>query len=48
MSVAVLSAKVNEQYYKKLDETLNNLIETSQCFLFNILCGYVFFNIEKS
>ena len=41
MSVAVLSAKVNEQYYKKLDETLNNLIETSQCFLFNILCGYV-------
>ena len=41
MSVAILSAKVDKEYYDKLDNKLNELIETSQCFLFNILCGYV-------
>lgn len=41
MNVAIISAGTGPRYYDKLDKHLNSLIETSQCFLFNILCGYV-------
>ena len=44
MKVAVLSAKSSEKYYDLLNKKLNNLIETSQCYLFYILCG----NLEDS
>ena len=41
MNVAIISAGTGPIYYNKLDKYLNKLIETSQCFLFNILCGGV-------
>ena len=41
MNVAIISAGTAPIYYDKLDKHLNKLIETSQCFLFNILCGGV-------
>ena len=39
MKVAVLSAKTSDKYFNLLDKKLNELIETSQCYLFYILCG---------
>lgn len=41
MNVAILSAATAPLYYELLDNKLNTLIESSQCFLFNILCGFV-------
>ena len=41
MKVAVLSAATGALEYRLLDNKLNELIETSQYFLFYILCGYV-------
>ena len=41
MKVAILSAAAGALEYRLLDKKLNELMETSQCFLFNILCGYV-------
>lgn len=40
MKVAVLSAKISDKYLNLLDKKLNELIETSQCYLFYILCGF--------
>lgn len=40
IKVAILSAKTSDKYYKLLDKKLNELIETSQCYLFYILCGF--------
>lgn len=40
MNVAIIAA-AGALNYRLLDEKLNELIETSQCFLFNVLCGYV-------
>lgn len=41
MNVAIIGAATGALEYRLLDNKLNELIETSQCFLFNILCGYV-------
>lgn len=41
MKVAILTAATGALEYRLLDKKLNELIETSQCFLFYILCGYV-------
>ncbi len=41
LKVAVISAATGALEYRLLDNKLNELIETSQCFLFYILCGYV-------
>lgn len=41
MKVAILSAATGALEYRLLDKKLNELVETSQCFLFYILCGYV-------
>ena len=41
MNVAIVSAAAGALEYRLLDKKLNELIETSQCFLFYILCGYV-------
>lgn len=41
MKVAILSGGSAPLYYRLLDNKLNELIESSQCFLFYILCGYV-------
>ena len=41
MNVAVIAAATVPIYYEMLDKRLNSLIESSQCFLFNILCGTV-------
>lgn len=40
MKVAIIGA-AGALEYRLLDKKLNELIESSQCFLFNILCGYV-------
>ena len=40
MKVAIIGA-AGALEYRLLDKKLNELMETSQCFLFNILCGYV-------
>lgn len=40
MKVAIIGA-AGALEYRLLDNKLNELIETSQCFLFYILCGYV-------
>lgn len=41
MKVAILSAAAGALEYHLLDKKLNELIESSQCFIFYILCGYV-------
>lgn len=41
MKVAMVSAATVPRYYTLLENKLNSLVETSQCFLFYILCGYV-------
>lgn len=41
MNVAIIGADTGALEYRLLDKKLNLLIETSQYFLFNILCGYV-------
>ena len=40
MKVAILSSSAEDKYYKLLDKKINTLINTSQCYLFYILCGY--------
>ena len=40
MKVAIIAA-AGALNYRLLDKKLNELIETSQCFLFYILCGYI-------
>ena len=40
MKVAIIGA-AGALEYRLLDNKLNELIESSQCFLFTILCGYV-------
>lgn len=39
MNVLILGHADGANRYRLLDKKLNNLIETSNCFLFNILCG---------
>ena len=41
MKVAILSAATAPLYQELLDKRFDELIESSQCFLFYILCGYV-------
>ena len=41
MKVAMVSAATAPRYYTLLENKLNSLVETSQCFLFYILCGYI-------
>ena len=41
MKVAILSAGTAPRYYTLLDNKLNELIESSQCYLFYILCGFI-------
>ena len=41
MNVLILSSAAGAESYRLLDNKLNELIETSGCFLFNILCGVV-------
>lgn len=48
MNVAIISSSIDPIYYNALDKHLNKLMETSQCFLFNILCGYVEGRSDKS
>ena len=40
MNVAIIAA-TGALNYRLLDNKLNKLIESSGCYLFNILCGYV-------
>lgn len=40
MNVAIIAA-TNALNYRLLDNKLNELIESSGCYLFNILCGFV-------
>ena len=40
MKVAILSSRTAPLYYDLLDKKINSLIETSQCYLFYILCGF--------
>ena len=39
MRVAVVSSSTDDKYYDLLNKKINDLIETSQCYLFYILCG---------
>lgn len=41
MYVAIVSAGTAPLYYEMIDKKLNQLIETSQCFVFTLLSGYV-------
>ena len=41
MKVAILSSRTAPLYYDLLDKKINSLIETSQCYLFYILCGFI-------
>ena len=41
MKIAILSAGTGPRYYSLLDKKLNELIESSQCYLFYVLCGFV-------
>lgn len=41
MNVAIIGNAGGAYRYRLLDKKLNELIETSECFLFNILCGIV-------
>ena len=41
MKLAIIHAGTVTEYYDILDKKLNDLIETSNCFLFTVLCGYV-------
>lgn len=41
MKVSIIGGGSVPRYYDLLDKKLNTLMETSQCFLFYILCGYV-------
>lgn len=40
MKIAIISAGTAPRYYRLLDKKLNELIESSQCYLFYILCGF--------
>ena len=40
MKVAIIAA-TSALNYRLLDNKLNELIETSECYLFYILCGYI-------
>lgn len=40
MKISVLSAQTSPRYYNLFDKKINSLIETSQCYLFYILCGF--------
>lgn len=39
MKVAILGGELNEENYKKVDTTLNRLMEEKGIYLFYILCG---------
>ena len=41
MNVAIISAGTAPIYYDSLEKCIDKLIETSGCYLFNILCGFV-------
>ena len=41
MKIAIIGAATGALEYRLLDQKLNQLIETSQCFLFTVLCGRV-------
>ena len=41
MNLLILGDADGAYRYRLLDKKLNELIETSECFLFNILCGVI-------
>lgn len=41
MKIAIIGAATGALEYRLLDNKLNQLIESSQCFLFSILCGSI-------
>ena len=47
MKIAIIGAATGALAYRLLDNKLNQLIESSQCFLFTVLCGKTINNKNK-